>query len=105
MYMKSIPAWKWCPIPPHPTPPTALIVADERNASEIPDIPLVNSNETVEAVGCRDPPQDWCSHVPAIHFAQLVVSLLIVTPGYASTSVTIFTIYSRVLGPVRQVYM
>ena len=73
------------------------------NVSHVPFSPLTYANETIEAVGCRDPPQTWCSKIPRIEFAQLMVSLIIVTPGYASASLTTFTIYSKVLGPVRQV--
>ena len=83
---------------------TAVIDADPTgNVSSVPFSSLTPANETLEAVGCRDPPQTWCSEVPRIYFAQLMVSLIIITPGYASTSVTIFTIYSKILGPVRQV--
>lgn len=84
-------------------PFAGLTYPDHPSASELPLIPMAYSNETVELVGCRDPPQEWCSHVPRIYFAQLIVCLLLVTPGYASTSLTIFSIFSKVLGPVRQV--
>lgn len=77
--------------------------ADYPNTSVIPSFPLTDTNQTVEPVGCRDPPQEWCSKVPSIHFAQLMVCLVLMTLGYATTSVTIFSIYSKVLGPIRQV--
>lgn len=81
------------------------MIDSDVNATEIPMIPVVNANLTIDPVGCRDPPQTWCNKVPQIYFSQFMVSLVLVTLGYATTSVTIFTIYSKVLGPIRQVRM
>jgi len=71
--------------------------------TSVPMIPLVNSNETAPALGCREPPLMWCSHVPRIILPQLIISLVVMTLSYSMATVTSFSIFSRILGPFPQV--
>ena len=68
-------------------------------------IPLVEDTNTttLEPVGCRDPPQTWCSHVPRIYLYQYVLALLLVAMGYPTASLLCYSIYSKILGPFPQV--
>ena len=63
---------------------------------------FIAPNQTTEAVGCMEP--TWCPHVPRIYLFQVLVSLFLLTPGFAASSVTLFSIYSRILGPFPQVF-
>lgn len=64
--------------------------------------PLV---ENVSAlVGCRYSQQKWCTSVPKIYLFQYVIALVLVAIGYPIASVLSYSIYSKILGPFKQVF-
>ena len=64
---------------------------------------MVDTNQTLSDRGCRDPPQEWCSHVPRIYLVQVILSFLLNSMGAYICYLTSATIYSKILGPFPQV--
>ena len=62
-------------------------------------------NSTAELVGCRYPAQAWCTSVPKIYFFQYILALALIAIGYPIASVMCYSIYSKILGPHKQVYI
>ncbi|XP_062902630.1 major facilitator superfamily domain-containing protein 8 isoform X1 [Mobula hypostoma] len=66
---------------------------------------LLRSSHSVDAVGCPVQ-QEWCQHIPIIHLAQYIISIILIGVGYPVCNVMSYTLYSKVLGPVPQgIYM
>lgn len=63
---------------------------------------LFGNDTSAESVGCRDPPQSWCTHDPKLFFFQYVLALVLMAVGYPAASVLCYSIYSKILGPFRQ---
>lgn len=55
-------------------------------------------------LGCDFRKQSWCLHQPKIYLPQYVVSLCVITVGYASSVLLCYTIFSKILGPQPQVW-
>lgn len=81
---------------------TSIDALPANNSSVIPPVVVANATE-LEPVGCRDPPQTWCSHVPRIYLFQYLLALLLVAVGYPIASLLCYSIYSKILGPFPQV--
>jgi ceroid-lipofuscinosis MFS transporter 7 len=63
-------------------------------------IPLIDMTNTTSAgVGCRYPLISWCLDVPQLSLAQYILSVIVLTLGYPSSTVLCFTIFSKILGP------
>ncbi|XP_059821091.1 major facilitator superfamily domain-containing protein 8 isoform X2 [Hypanus sabinus] len=62
---------------------------------------LSRSSDSVDAVGCPVQ-QEWCQHIPIIHLAQYIVSVILIGVGYPVCNVISYTLYSKVLGPKPQ---
>ena len=76
----------------------------------VDDIPSSGNNisdvtifETIDSVGCRYPDQAWCITVPKIYLFQYAIALLLIAIGYPIASVSCYSIYSKILGPNKQV--
>ena len=81
---------------------TGLLASDRtRNHSQswILEAP---ANETLEVVGCRDPPQTWCFEVGRIFLFQYIIALILLSVGFSGANLMTFTIYSKILGPFPQ---
>lgn len=63
------------------------------------------SNATTDVVGCRYPDEAWCITVPKIYIFQYAIALLLIAIGYPVASVMCYSIYSKILGPNKQVYI
>ena len=81
----------------------ALVEPIPGDVTSLPLIPMVNSNETLPVLGCREPPLKWCSHVGRILLPQVMASLVCLSFSYSMSSVTCFATFSRILGPFPQV--
>lgn len=57
-----------------------------------------------ELVGCRYSQQHWCISVPKIYLFQYVIALVLIAIGYPVSSVLSYSIYSKILGPFKQVF-
>ena len=73
-----------------------------RNRSES-WIPEAAANLTLEVVGCRDPPQMWCTKVGRIFLPQYIIALVFLVVGFSTANLTALTIFSKILGPFPQV--
>lgn len=51
---------------------------------------------------CRAPKDPWCDTTPELPLAQFLVASFFVALGYPASSVMIYSIYSKVLGPAPQ---
>ena len=60
-------------------------------------------NLTVEVVGCRDPPQTWCTKVGRIFLPQYIIAQILFAIGFSAANLTALTIFSKILGPFPQV--
>ena len=64
-------------------------------------------NKSSQLVGCRYPPQDWCLTVPKIYLFQYAIALFLLAIGYPMScppSSATPSIYSKILGPNKQVF-
>ena len=59
--------------------------------------------KSLKLVGCRYPMQHWCISVPRIYLFQYVIALVLIAVGYPTASVMCYAIYSKILGPTKQV--
>ena len=66
-------------------------------------IPEAADNLMLEVIGCRDPPQTWCTEVGRIFLPQYIVALVFFAVGFSAASLTDLTIFSKILGPFPQV--
>ena len=66
-------------------------------------IPEAAGNLTLEVVGCRDPPQTWCSHVGRIYLFQYGIAMILLAVGYPAANLITYAIFSKILGPFPQV--
>ena len=66
-------------------------------------IPEAAGNQTLEVVGCRDPPQTWCSHVGRIYLFQYGIAMILLAVGYPAANLITYAIFSKILGPFPQV--
>ena len=60
-------------------------------------------NNTVDLRGCRYPTQHWCITVNKIYLFQYAIALVLIAIGYPISSVMCYSIYSKILGPSKQV--
>ena len=63
----------------------------------------VSINKPVELSGCPYHTQYWCTRVPKIYLFQYAIALLFIAVGYPTSSVMCYSIYSKILGPSKQV--
>ena len=56
-----------------------------------------------DIVGCRYPDEAWCITVPKIYLFQYAIALLFIAIGYPIASLSCYSIYSKILGPNKQV--
>ena len=75
-------------------------VEDVPEGSATKEIPI---NKARELVGCRYPAQHWCISVPKIYLFQYGIALFLIAVGYPTSSVLCYSIYSKILGPTKQV--
>lgn len=67
-------------------------------------IPWVTlNNHTQDPRGCRYPTQQWCISVNKIYLYQYGIAMFFIAIGYPTSSVMCYSIYSKILGPAKQV--
>lgn len=66
---------------------------------------FVPVEKAIDIVGCRYHEQSWCINVPKIYLSQYAIALLLIAIGYPISSVMCYSIYSKILGPNKQVYI
>ena len=64
---------------------------------------VFNNTKAGELVGCHYPAHHWCITVPKIYLFQYVTALILIAIGYPTSSVLCYSIYSKILGPSKQV--
>lgn len=104
-----------CPHTPYPIPHThnTLSVCRWLCSTGIDDhepigtnISFVNIyNNTVDLRGCRYPAQHWCITVNKIYLFQYAIALVLIAIGYPTSSVMAYSIYSKILGSGKQVFI
>ncbi len=68
-------------------------------------VPWDNDNNLthLEGVGCRDPPQSWCTYISQIYLVQYILALMLLAIGYPAGNLISYAIFSKILGPFPQV--
>ena len=54
-------------------------------------------------MGCRDPPQTWCTEVGRIYLFQYGIAMFLLAVGYPAANLITYAIFSKILGPFPQV--
>ena len=80
-----------------------LLASDRTKNHSESWIPEASANLTLEVVGCRDPPQTWCTEVGRIFLFQYIIALILLSVGFSGANLITFTVYSKILGPFPQV--
>ncbi|XP_064404673.1 major facilitator superfamily domain-containing protein 8-like isoform X2 [Halichondria panicea] len=67
-------------------------------------VPWDNDNNLthLEGVGCRDPPQSWCTYISQIYLVQYILALMLLAIGYPAGNLISYAIFSKILGPFPQ---